>query len=1310
MRGQGSPNALRHLARSIARDGQSAWRWRCGPIAVRRTLFALLIAILSAKSAQAEPTVQLRISWGGGVKTQWRGSITTDHGKLSLVRLLGEESDAPGAVWEEHGRIEIRQPSPQSYDAIDIDVAAPSEATLRIELADSSSSEEAPIPQEIPLHSVLNKPTVRDLDKANNRIRVARISSDPLHVNLSRDHLVFSPGEKLQFEVEPRFLPIAAGTPVQLRTKLISIANGQESNEQEQSGKATADSADPATSVWEFILPDAEGVYEILIEALVQTNWGFPKRLKAIAERRIQLVVIDDHAPQKASDVPVVWTRLMELDPANPAWYERFRSWSLSNRIGPLGSGGMQSWQHPTLGSMTRLKEHRDDQEPPWEAYPLTISHPGTPHVLEVEYPSDIPQTLAVSVVEPNAAGMVMSIGIDSGVFVVDEPMAATAAEMLRHHVIFWPRTASPLVVLANRGIGSPAVYGKIRVVAGPSKLPPLFPVAEPSERLLAGYMGRPLIAENFGAPEALAASIGRSLKDWRTFYLSATRLAEFLQHVGYNGQMLTVMSDGSAIYPSRLLQATPRYDNGELFDSGQDPVRKDVLEMTLRIFDREGIKLIPSLRFDAPLPELESRLRRGGADAEGIRLIGADGHEHGDASRPLATHLPLYNPLNPHVQQAMIAVVHELTERYGKHPSFAGVAIELSADCCTQLPGEAWGFDNDTLKRFEQATKIKVLGAGATRFTDRAQLLAPLPRSRFVAGPEHEQWLKWRADGLAEFYRRMQAELTASRPDTVLYLAATNLFDSREAQQWLRPSLPPKARADEVLLTFGLKPELLQHDRGLVFLKPERILPPGPIADQAVQVAVNRAPELDAAFNRLPATGTLLLNDSWMRDDAQPLKLPSFDQKSPFGRDKTNLMLYSHLLPSARRNRERFIHALATLDAEAIFDGGWLLPVGQEDSLVDLIATYRRLPVGNFQVHTDATLPVTIRSAVVGNSAYSYLVNDSRWPMTVDLSTVLPPGCRVDELSGQRRLPALNADHWQIQLEPFDFVALRFSSPDTKITQARLLPNPELLAFLSSKHQDFKQRLNTLDRPPALPAFTNANFETSAQGGRISGWSLLKGTTGTISLVPEGESTQKTNGKQALLFHSGGPRASLRSDWFEMPPSRRLTVKLWMKLPDPDKPPVLQLVLEGEQHYRMPGPVSFSSSNIAPGDWNWFIFPVKDLPNEGSEKVRFGLDMSGPGDVLVDDILAFGLTYDRDERIQLNMISTVTDGYLGERKVGECMRELNDYWPRFVLSCVPSQGLEQFPNQPIAPQADREEERPARAAGPLQKLFKGRY
>lgn len=177
--------------------------------------------------------------------------------------------------------------------------------------------------------------------------------------------------------------------------------------------------------------------------------------------------------------------------------------------------------------------------------------------------------------------------------------------------------------MVTNRRTDVPAVYGKLRLLG--SRAAPLVPrpwnADDPSalvqahlpearaRRSLAAYYDRPLFPENFSHSASLDESgddPSRTLNDWATFYEGSQRLVAYLAH-GYNGAIVTVAADGGALYPSALLQATPRYDDGVFFHSGQDPLRKDVLELLLRMFDREGLRLVPTLQLSTPLVGLEA-------------------------------------------------------------------------------------------------------------------------------------------------------------------------------------------------------------------------------------------------------------------------------------------------------------------------------------------------------------------------------------------------------------------------------------------------------------------------------------------------------------------------------------------------------------------------------------------------------------------------------------------------------------------------------------------------------------------------------
>ncbi len=198
---------------------------------------------------------------------------------------------------------------------------------------------------------------------------------------------------------------------------------------------------------------------------------------------------------------------------------------------------------------------------------------------------------------------------------------------------------------MTNRRERQPAVYGKIRVLGrlGASAQGRRRRRSPPG-RLLAAQLDRPLLPANFSAAESLDAWSGRSLDDWTTFHQGGLRLVEYLQHVGYNGLMISVLADGSTIYPSALLEPTPRYDTGMFFDTAADPLRKDVLEMLLRLFDREGLQLIPALEFAAPLPELEA-VRRGAGRPTASSGSAPTARPGGRTTPPAAAWPPITTP-----------------------------------------------------------------------------------------------------------------------------------------------------------------------------------------------------------------------------------------------------------------------------------------------------------------------------------------------------------------------------------------------------------------------------------------------------------------------------------------------------------------------------------------------------------------------------------------------------------------------------------------------------------------------------------------
>ena len=126
-------------------------------------------------------------------------------------------------------------------------------------------------------------------------------------------------------------------------------------------------------------------------------------------------------------------------------------------------------------------------------------------------------------------------------------------------------------------------------------------------------------------------------------------------------------------------------------------------------------------------------------------------------------------------------------------------------------------------------------------------------------------------------------------------------------------------------------------------------------------------------------------------------------------------------------------MHALAALDSQAIFDGGRLLPLGQEAAWTDLAALYRELPEARFASYSQAPQPLTIRTLSWRGKTYLYVVNDCGWVSEAKLSLRLPAGSSPSPLGftpAPSDAPAKGGEwEWTIELAPYSAAGLMLNS-----------------------------------------------------------------------------------------------------------------------------------------------------------------------------------------------------------------------------------------------------------------------------------------
>lgn len=1257
MFGQGSPHLLGVKPKRRARHRRclfsrpwSWWVWWC----------ALSVGQVAWGTTS---DLNLRIVWGGGTARQWTGTVQVRPGSFSNLRHLGLEADQAATLYVAGDAVQIRQRTPRDYDGLDIQVTATRAGTLTLELAPHGHPEET-VRVDVPLVDVITGYYHTALDSQNNQLLVQRVPGDSLRVLTERESLVMVPGERWDFRIAPHLMGMEAGTALRCHVQLVSARTDRQwwETSVEFTAPSEANWSDPSTNALAPIsltIPDGEGVYELVASVYPRKMLRHTfVRAKPLLQRRVQLVVI---ASQPRSVEPRGWELVDVVDPHQVSWMEwltRVPKLPLLPDFRQEPLGNRRASNHQRLGGNTVQLSVGG-----WQAYPLPVREVGKPHLLEIEYPGHVAQTLGISVLEPNAVGKIVPLGLDSGVLVTEES-SSDEPGILRHRLIFWPRTNTPLVLVTNRSDTSTAEFGRIRVLAGPEVLPAAPGSSSggaPSSRLLAAYFDQPLFPENFGASESADEWSGRSLKDWVTFHQGATRLVEYLKHVGYNGAIISVAHLGSTIYPSRQLASTPMYDTGTYFGSGQDPVRKDVLEMLFRLFDREGLTLIPAVEFSCALGELEELLRRPGQDQTGILLTESEQRAWRDVHGGDRGRAPHYNPLDPRVQEAMRRVLAELTDRYAAHGSFGGLALQMSPWTYALFPGEAWGKDAATWSRFERET-------GATQPTPTdAQAADPRIRDRQRA------WLTWRAEQLAKFHQQLAADVTARKPEGRLFLLGGEMFTGAELQPMLRPTLPNQLRLHEALLHLGLDVNRSADAPTIIVPRPERIAPRRPLIQQAVNVNLATNPVVEHTFARgEPAAGLFV-------HETHALPLPSFDATSPFGKENTRTVLFTQFTPSAAANRQRFVRQLAVRDMQHLFDGGAMLVMGQEESVRDLFATFRELPLKPFdtvepQASAMPTQPLVVRTHTSDGRTYLYVVNDSPWSVAAEVDLGVPGPVQLRGLGGRsvaqpRQLAAQWT--WEVDLEPYDLVGV-VAEGELSVETWRVSIDRHTYARLRQRVTDFHARVMMLDNPPVLDVLSNPSFEAAPD--RLPGW--LPAQDPEITISPDAR--HSTDGKQSLRMFSQGKVAWIRSDPFPPPKSGRIAVIVRLKTADPEQQPPLRLAIEGQLRgggtYYKPFHVGQGPRvQPLPADWGTkpFVLLISDLPVRDLLNVRVGFDLMGAGEVWIDDVRVYDHWLPKNERDELMIMRGLAARAMSTGQLAECQRILSGYWPQFLAEHV---------------------------------------
>ena len=1135
-------------------------------------------------------------------------------------------------------------------------------------------------------------------------------------VRFSKGNDVFAPHEVIALEILPRSPKIVA-EKLNLLTVTLHRTDAMVGGVRTSGKKFPDDStrlastelevsfpSDQRTVQWipvSLIMPTAEGVYDIGIsfQRKGEMNPGqgllagsLQRRPAKTVIRSVISCVVINSAPFRRSvgDLQIAAGAEQPdlIDSANPAWWKRLPKAPGLPKVANLpkfpGLRPVGAPQNPT-NSAPGIAQSSTHSKPlaelfelwkaynelptglgpftapaspgsvPWEASQLSIKEPGKPHLLELKYPSGIPQTLGIAVVELIHAdgGPILTVSAESGINVVEEIVSDSKTNrFLTHQIVFWPKTKSPMLLLTNHRLHQDILIDTVRTIRladAPNRLSQPFG-GEP-QRLLAGYIHRPEVLE------PLASSIGGT--DWQTLYEGATRFVDRLRYGGYDGTMLVVATDGKTLYPATHYESA--VDAGPLIGIDGRPVQKDVLELIGRLFDREGLTLIPAIDFNSPLPALERAIQRDPNLAAELAWTGPDGPAFLPPDRSRSVSGPFYNLLHPLVQDTMIDTVRELATRGARHPSFGGVSIVLSPNGFAQIPDPFWGLDDLTIAQFQQEMNIELPGAvkaspenaSPSRFAARAQFF-----QTNVAG--WAAWIHWRTLKVNEFYRRAALALTEVRPDATLYLAGGTMLDSPTFQQYCTPSLLSRTSLAQVLRLAGFDPILFAETPSVVFLRPNRSATE--IDDEAA--AVYR--ELETAeFGTTSRDGVLFFHGPLTKEQ-------------------------SMIVPSGERNRRRFVQRLAQEDIMTFFDGGTALPLGEEEAFHPLAAAFRQLPKTPFQTFVAQTngesekslQPVTVRFLETPSGLFVYLLNDAPFSVEAKLTFTVSPNVPLEELGGRRPIdPAFLARKegqlsWLASLAPYDFIAVRLPEP-TAVLRSVDVYRPTAICgpngTLKRKIDEIGERIQTARNGIQWNALENPGCEMTADSAtELVGWTRYGGQTFTAAY----DSATRYSGNASLKLESKNATPSeeaVLSNVFPAPETGRLFVSAFLGVSG-NSPP-LNVVLAATYRaapqvlrFRIE-PEAAATSGV---QWRKIVVPFDRLPKEHLEDLRIGFELIGPGTVWIDDVTLYHIAFTKEELAELHTQTSVADFRRSADRISDLLVLLEGYWPEFLSRNVP--------------------------------------
>lgn len=962
-----------------------------------------------------------------------------------------------------------------------------------------------------------------------------------------------------------------------------------------------------------------------------------------------------------------------------------------------------------------------------WYMIPLRIGSTGKPHRLQLQYAADRPMRMGITLLETNAEGLLAPLGVDASVELDSDDIQSLGGR-LEHEVVFWPKSSTASLLITNPDTDLPLQVLGYRLLAGPSHLnkasntqsddPSLitsnasrakveeqktdsetdnsgassdepqssatsslsdqspdqlvsnFKKENLPPRLAAIYLDKPLLAEYFGGSETIDPATGRGLHDWQTFYQACQHLVEYLRWSGHNGVILFVSGEGGAIYPGGPLGSNFKFDRGRFFSDGRDVIPKDVVELLLRMLDREGLHVLLGLHFDGALPPT---LTRHLSTDESMELMDASGRVWSRSSSSGSRTAPRYNPLHATVQGVLERSVEDLLQRYGKHSSFRGVVLEMGGAGHLSFGGDRWGYDPTTIDNF-----FRSLGGQIP--------VDPKEKIQLVQARYRAAFMQWRASQLTQFIQRLSQRTRKKRNDLRLVVSTAGLAKLPPGESdflewsdlWLQP--------EYIALSRGLDLPALSKIQEIDLLHSDIRYPLHQLPQQRWSYAVRDLSWESPQATPYPRGGSLVLLPPTGRN------WPSVELQQPLGLNSTKVWTFHQAFPVSSTGRAGWSSQLLTHDHWLMATGGWGPNLGAESTLRESIGVWTSLPPVTFSDHLgregqSLSQGVTIRTAEYDGKTFIHMINATPWKQKVTLQFSKKLGSAnaywIGETSDEIPSSWFQQSSWSIDLEAHQWKAICIDSPNFPIDSWR--NEVDSLAIEKAKNQLLElservKKLHTTQLAP-LPSLVNGDFELFDNGGVPVGW-----TRSTLPSSQVTQSDQAYRGKSCIKLENrseGNAPLWIQSSPITLPRTGRMAVELWIRRETDTPEPQVRLNLlgrrtDGTRFERSRWLGRNSGDATIPERWESspMVLLVSDLPPAGIDDLRVEIDLVGSGTIYIDEVKLFDIYLHPDERNLIrNQIFAASEPFRDPSlkiNLDEIDRLWHGYWGQYLRRFVP--------------------------------------